>query len=31
MRLPGATKAQVVSALESHTVGQAQWMGPYGR
>ena len=28
---PGATKAQVVSALESHTVGQAQWMGQYGR
>ena len=31
MRLPGATKAQVVAALTGHTVGQAHWMGPYGR
>lgn len=28
---PGATKAQLVKTLEGHTLGQAQWMGQYGR
>jgi len=28
---PGATKAQLVKALKDHTLGEAQWMGRYGR
>jgi Raf kinase inhibitor-like YbhB/YbcL family protein len=28
---PGATKAQLVKALKGHTLGEAQWMGRYGR
>jgi hypothetical protein len=31
MRSPGATEAQVVTALKGHTVGEAQWIGQYGR
>ncbi len=28
---PGATKAQLLKALKDHTLGEAQWMGRYGR
>jgi Raf kinase inhibitor-like YbhB/YbcL family protein len=28
---PGATKAQLVKTLKDHTLGEAQWMGRYGR